>query len=169
MKSLITKLNLDKRKIVFWILTLICMIVIFCFSSKNADDSTKESHKVGKTIGYIVEYDFQDWTEDAQERYAAKIDHPVRKTAHFLEYMLLGSLATYAWFDAKYKKWVRLLVPFLVGALYSMTDELHQMLVSGRAGMITDVLLDSSGVITGVLLASLVILAIRKYMGASIR
>lgn len=164
MKSLITKLNLNKRKIVFWILTLICMIIIFCFSAKNADDSTKESHRVGKTVGYIVEYDFQDWTPDAQERYAEKIDHPVRKTAHFMEYMLLGSLATYAWYDEKYRKWIRLAVPFAIGAVYSMTDELHQMLVSGRAGMITDVLLDSSGVLTGVLLSSLVLLAIRKYM-----
>ncbi len=140
------------------------MIIIFCYSSKNADDSTEDSHKVGKTIGYIAEYDFQDWTEDAQERYAAKIDHPVRKTAHFLEYMLLGSLATYAWFDEKYKKCIRLVVPFLIGALYSISDELHQMLVSGRAGMFTDVMLDCSGVLTGVLIASLIILGIRKYM-----
>lgn len=164
MKSLITKLNLNKRKIVFWILTLICMIIIFCFSAKNADDSTKESHRVGKTVGYIVEYDFQEWTADAQERYAEKIDHPVRKTAHFMEYMLLGSLATNAWYDEKYRKWIRLAVPFAIGAVYSMTDELHQLLVSGRAGMITDILLDCSGVLTGVLLSSLVLLAIRKYM-----
>ena len=164
MKALITKLNLNRRKKIFWVLTLICMIVIFCFSSKNAEDSTEDSHKVGKTIGYIVEYDFQEWTPDAQERYAERIDHPVRKTAHFLEYMLLGSLAAYAWYDAKYRKHIKVLVPFGIGAVYAMTDELHQILVSGRAGMVTDVLLDSSGVLLGVILASLVMLGVTKYL-----
>ena len=84
--------DLDKRKKIFWCLTIVWMAVIFIFSSKDADTSTVESHEVGKFIGYMTEYDFPQWTPDAQERYAEKIDHPIRKTAHFLEYMLLGSL-----------------------------------------------------------------------------
>lgn len=157
-----TRLDLNKRKILFWILSLICMIIIFCFSSKNADESTVESHKIGKTIGHMVKKDFDKWPEEKQEAYAIKIDHPVRKAAHFIEYMTLGFLLTAAWYDKKYRKIVRIMVPFLIGAVYSMSDEIHQTLVSGRAGMITDVLLDSTGVITGVILSSLFIKIITK-------
>ena len=91
------------RKIIFWILAIAMMVMIFVFSSKTADDSTEESHRVGKFIGYMLEYDFQNWTEDAQNRYAQKYDHVIRKTAHFLEYMTLAILIFGAVYDSPYE------------------------------------------------------------------
>ena len=41
------------------------------------------------------------------------------------------------------------------GALYACTDELHQIRTDGRSGQFTDVLLDSCGVLAGVLLGVL--------------
>ena len=38
---------------------------------------------------------------------------------------------------------------FLAGTAYAVTDELHQLFVPGRAGMISDVLIDSLGVLFG--------------------
>ena len=158
MKNLVDKIKkLELRKKIFWVLTIACMITIFIFSSKDADASTKDSHEIGKMVGYVTIYDFDRWTEDAQERYAAKIDHPVRKTAHFLEYMLLGQLITAAWYDNKKKRSSNMGVPVIIGAAYAVTDEIHQLVVSGRAGMFTDVLLDSAGVVAGMLLMSLLI------------
>lgn len=155
------KLNI--RKTVFIILAVLCMGVIFYFSSMNADDSTEESHELGKFVGYIVEYDFQNWSPDAQERYAAKLDHPIRKTAHFLEYMLLGILLTGALYEKKRSRKQKILYPFIIGALYAVSDELHQFFVgSGRACEVTDMLLDSGGVIVGILLAILNIVIFRK-------
>ena len=49
-----------------------------------------------------------------------------------------------------------------IGAMYACTDELHQLITDGRSGQWTDVLLDSGGVLTGVLAASLILLAIRR-------
>ena len=146
--------KLNKRKLIFWILSILCMMTIFYFSSKNADDSTEESHKVGKAVGRVIEPDFEKWTYEEQEAYAARIDFPVRKAAHFLEYAILGTLLSMAWNDTRKKKASNILVPFFIGSLYSVTDELHQLLVSGRAGQIRDVLIDSSGVIFGVIIAS---------------
>ena len=148
---------MSKRKVVFWILSILCMLVIFAFSSKNADDSTVESHKVGKAIGRVVEPDFEKWTDDEQEAYAARIDFPVRKAAHFLEYTILGTLLGLAWIDSKKSRRMSVFVPFAIGALYSITDELHQLLVAGRAGQLRDVLIDSSGVLTGVFIAILIL------------
>ena len=112
-------------------LAVLCMGVIFYFSSMNADDSTEESHELGKFVGYVVEYDFQNWSPDAQERYAAKLDHPIRKTAHFLEYMLLGILLTGALYEKKRSRKQKILYPFIIGALYAVSDELHQLHFAG--------------------------------------
>ena len=38
----------------------------------------------------------------------------------------------------------------VVGILYAVTDEMHQMLVSGRVASVFDVLIDSVGVFCGV-------------------
>ena len=51
---------------------------------------------------------------------------------------------------------------FITGTAYAGTDELHQLLIDGRSGQWTDVLLDSAGAMTGVLLAALALYLIRK-------
>lgn len=161
-KSIIpTKLNNENtgirnmRKLVFLILSLAWMIVIFWYSSRNSELSTEDSQSVALTIGDITINDFDQWTTEAQYEYAASIDHPVRKAAHFSEYMLLGILLFGAWYDSDRKKSKNFLVPFIIGSLYAASDELHQLLISGRAGMFSDVLIDSSGVFAGVLLSML--------------
>ena len=165
MNKIIDKIkNLGRRKTVFWIPAIAIMIVIFVFSSRNADDSTGDSHRIGIFIGYITQYDFDRWTEDAQIRYAEKLDHPIRKTAHFLEYMTLAECLTAAWYDSKKKRISNMGVPVAIGVVYAALDEVHQLFVSGRAGMFSDVLLDSCGVITGMLIVSLIIGLFRKYM-----
>ena len=50
-----------------------------------------------------------------------------------------------------------------IAVLYSVTDEIHQMFVPGRACMFTDILIDSAGALTGVLLFAAVWFPIHKY------
>ena len=47
------------------------------------------------------------------------------------------------------------LLYWLIGSFYAASDELHQLFVPGRSGEIKDVLLDSLGVLLGVLLLGL--------------
>lgn len=42
-----------------------------------------------------------------------------------------------------------------ISTAYAATDEFHQIFVPGRAGMVTDVMIDSSGALAGILLAAL--------------
>lgn len=155
------KLNI--RKTVFVFLSLLCMAGIFYFSSMNADDSTKESHSVGKFIGYVFEYDFENWSPGAQERYAAKLDYPVRKVAHFLEYTILGILLTGVFYEKKRSRKQKYLIPFVIGALYAVSDEIHQLFVgSGRACQFMDMVIDSGGVLMGILIVCLNIAIINK-------
>ncbi len=162
-------LNISKRKIIFIILSVLWMIVIFWYSSRNSELSTSDSQAVGLTIGNITIDDFEQWTTDEQYQYAASIDHPVRKIAHFSEYCILGILLMGAWYDSNKKKAVIVLFPFLTGLIYAATDELHQLLVSGRAGMVSDVIIDGSGVLAGVLLSMLLIFIIKTLRSGAIR
>ena len=76
----------------------------------------------------------------------------VRKCAHFTEYMVLGILATHA-FDFEGRHTFDVLLPTAVFLLLIPSiDETIQLFVPGRAGMITDVMIDCCGAATGVVL-----------------
>ena len=67
----------------------------------------------------------------------------LRKFAHLTEYAILGALLLRAI--------QRPAVAILVGALYAVTDEVHQHFVRGRHAAWYDVLIDTLGVSIGVL------------------
>lgn len=76
----------------------------------------------------------------------------VRKCAHFTEYLVLGILATHA-FDFEGRRTFDVLLPTAVFLLLIPSiDETIQLFVPGRAGMITDVMIDCCGAATGVVL-----------------
>lgn len=72
----------------------------------------------------------------------------LRKIAHFTEFAALGMCL--AWlFGMLRKAWG---VPLLCGAAAACIDEGLQSLSPGRAPMVLDVLIDSSGVLAGIVL-----------------
>ena len=75
-------------------------------------------------------------------------EHVVRKTAHFTEYAILGVLYL---LTARSRGSLRgrLTLPLFWGLLTPVADESLQLLVEGRSGQLTDVLLDFSGVLAG--------------------
>ena len=133
MKSL-----LNKRKEIFLSLAIIWMLVIFVFSAQKSEESTKLSNGAGRYVVTTVnEVMDKGWDEEKVEEYALAIDHPVRKLAHATEYAILALL----WFGALGSKLQAVVIAFL----YACTDEFHQLFVPGRAGLFTDVLIDTSG------------------------
>lgn len=94
--------------------------------------------------------------------YAKFVEFFIRKGAHFGTYFLLGA----SWFiglNMKIKQ------PFLIGIVawltatgYAGLDEYHQMLTGGRTPLFQDVMLDSIGALTAVILCLLVI-SIKKF------
>lgn len=133
MKSL-----LNKRKEIFLSLAIIWMLVIFVFSAQKSEESTKLSNGAGRYVVTTVnEVMDKGWDEETVEEYALAIDHPVRKLAHATEYAILALL----WFGALGSKPQAVVIAFLSAC----TDEFHQLFVPGRAGLFTDVLIDTSG------------------------
>ena len=77
----------------------------------------------------------------------------LRKGAHFTAYLLLGLFIAF-WQDAKTLK--EYLLCLFFSFLYALSDELHQRFVPGRSGELRDVLIDTTGAFTGLLLLSIV-------------
>ncbi|RKI37320.1 VanZ family protein [bacterium D16-51] len=144
------------RKKVFTCLVLFWMIVIFAFSARNADTSSKDSSRIGMLVGKIFIKDFQEWDFQKKDSFAKKIDHPVRKTAHATEYAVLGILLFGALYQPGRQKKREAFFSWGIGTFYAATDEIHQLFVPGRSGQVTDVLLDSCGAAAGVLFCLLI-------------
>jgi VanZ family protein len=70
-------------------------------------------------------------------------DLALRKVAHAAEFAVLGLLLMRAAGDTR--------LALVGGILYALSDELHQHFVPGRLGSPLDVLIDSVGVLVGVL------------------
>ena len=155
-------------------------LVIFAMSAQTADKSTELSMGiVWHIIGFIVP-GYDQMSPADQLYWQQMLDHPVRKTAHFLEYALLGALtmnmvvrierdrhagaadagapALAAGMPTAGMPALRQLelVAWALATGYAVGDEIHQVFVPGRAFMVTDILIDSAGILVGVLLAALI-------------
>lgn len=125
------------------------MLVIFVFSAQKSEESTKLSNGAGRYVVTTVnEVMDKGWDEEKVEEYALAIDHPVRKLAHATEYAILALL----WFGVLGSKPQAVVIAFL----YACTDEFHQLFVPGRAGLFTDVLIDTSGALAAMIIAWLI-------------
>lgn len=123
-----------KLSITFWVLTVLCMGVIFYFSSRTADESASQS-------GALLEFFIKLFGDNGVT------DFIVRKSAHFLEFTGLCVLFNSAWYFTKGKKCV--LISILCTSLYAVTDEVHQIFVDGRSCELRDWAIDTSGAIVG--------------------
>lgn len=141
---------------IFAILAVCWMAVIFAFSAKDADESTKESNRITDLIGRIVYDDYDNLSEEKKQEFIDKTDHIVRKTAHSTEYALLGILLVNAGLGLKNKKKRTVAgISFSIASAYAASDEIHQLFVPGRAGMVTDWMIDSVGAAVGIILVLL--------------
>lgn len=133
------------------------MFCIFFFSSQTADDSAAKSHTVSICIATIMVthdcFDINSSKISSEQRqkildFAENIHGKVRKIAHVTEYCLLGVLLVFN-FVIWYKK-SNYMLSLGIGILYAISDEFHQTFISGRACQISDVFLDSLGVMLGI-------------------
>ena len=101
------------------------------------------------TLAHLVEgISHKDLSADTLEAW----HHIIRKCAHFTEYAVLGMTVVYA-FGERLKKAKRIIpIALAICAFYAVTDEFHQHFVPMRVGSISDVLLDSAGALTGIVI-----------------
>ena len=139
------------KKFILTLATILWMGVIFSFSAKPAEESGEMSRSVGRMAGKIFVSDFANWSESRRTEFAEGIDYPLRKCAHVTEYAIFGALLMLTMMS--YGNALRdcLIWSFSIAVFYAAVDEFHQLFVAGRGGRLTDVLIDSLGVVIGIL------------------
>lgn len=155
-----------KLKHFSWLPAVIIMGIIFCFSSKPAEVSGENSLAISRTIIKIYEQATATPIEAPEmTRTLDRVDHIVRKTAHFMEYAVLAAAIALHFTLWKEGRGWRLGMPVLITALYAATDEFHQTFVPGRSGQFSDVVLDSCGAVAGVIFFAIFLYIAEKQWG----
>ena len=138
------------------ITTLIAIFVtIFGFSNQNSETSAGLSQKV---TNFVVEFvpSIKNMPEKEKEQAEYIIEKVIRKIAHYSIYTLVGILLMALMSTYKIKELDRIAISMIIGVIYAATDEIHQAFVPGRGPLVTDVILDSIGVLTGICIVLLV-------------
>ena len=151
--------NSSQKQLLRWLLPIIWMAVIFSFSAKPADQSDHMSLSVGGFVGRVFVENFEQKSKEEQQAFAEKLNYPIRKAAHGTEYAILSCLLLFALWKYSFTKRAKYVLAFLITAVYAASDEFHQLFVQGRSCQVTDVMIDSSGALVGLL----IVFGIRKW------
>lgn len=147
-------------KWVFWALAVLIMILIFMFSSQEANSSQKTSEGFTKKI-LSVSKSFNSLTEFQQQTVIEKVQFSVRKAAHFSVYTALG-ISLLSAMLLTFKNRFLWLYSFIVSVLYAISDEIHQWFVPGRSCRVGDVFIDSMGALSGILIVLIIVTLIKN-------
>ena len=134
-------------KIVLWGLVLFMACVIFTFSSQPAKQSNSVSKGITRKIVDTLPQT-KHKTEKQKQKIVNKINHYVRKLAHFTAFFFFGLFllsAILLTYSNKYSVIKIILMSAIIALLYAISDEIHQMFVPERGPQVKDVLIDFSG------------------------
>ena len=142
-------------RIVLFILILTTFITIFRFSSQDGQTSSSLSKEVTEKVTKRINK-IQNLEETERKNVLSRIEKIIRKIAHFSLYTIVGILLMSLACTYEFTEFKRGGISFLIGLMYACLDELHQFFISERSAQITDVMIDSMGVLFGILLVMLI-------------
>lgn len=152
-----------KKKYIAKILLAIWLLIIFYFSSRNGSDSTEQSNQVAYSIiNFIESITNHVFSENEISNFLTNWIFIIRKSAHFIEYFILGILTINVYRYYKELQIKKIYIPVLFCFIYSISDEIHQLFVVGREARVLDVFIDTSGSLIGILLFYLIYKKIRN-------
>ena len=130
-----------------------------------SNDSLTTSNIVGELIYKIYQLFIpSQYSMDVTE-FLQRYIPLIRKLAHFTEFAILGILF-YINIDF-YEDRKRIMFSILLSVLSAISDEIHQLFVLNRYCSVYDMLIDSLGAITGVILFHLIISLWKKHFISS--
>lgn len=168
--TILQQVKKNSKKLLISLLSVLFLVklytVIWALSAQNSDDSSSLSMEVAMMLTHDIEK-------------AMKIEFPIRKTAHFSEYMAMGVFIYGIWccwlnpwlFRLKeiFAKKIQddcaqinlkrqtflikrcMFINILWVTISAAADEFHQSFVPGRSPQVTDVLIDTIGGAFGLL------------------
>lgn len=135
------------------VLLLALYVVIFGFSAQDAEQSGSLSRRISEgCIEFLNSLSGGHWSAAFVDDLSEYFEHPIRKLAHFSEYMCMGILVYLVWRPWLERKRRMYCLVVLWVFLSGTFDEIHQLFVPGRWCSLADVLLDTCGGAFGLLL-----------------
>jgi len=90
------------------------------------------------------------------------LHHFIRKNAHFFIYLILGVLVKNALNSSGIMGFKAIGIGLVICVGYAFSDEIHQLVVPGRGGQLSDVVIDSCGAGLGIMLQILFVKLLSK-------
>lgn len=141
------------------VIIILWIIVIFMFSNQPSIKSNTTSDHVTETITSTITTITKEGqiTKEKQKQININTRTIVRKTAHFTAFSILGILSFLVLKDLnKLKTKYLIILSIAFCFIYACSDEIHQIFISGRTGLILDVLIDTLGASFGILIIYLI-------------
>ena len=138
-------------RVIFTIALLACIAYIFRNSLQTGAESSLRSQAVMETVNETL----------GRVHLGPLSEHTIRKLAHFLEFTMEGfllmlCLRVYTAHFVRHMSW-----PLLIGMGTALMDETIQVFIPNRTSLVTDVWIDMMGVVTGLLVALIILLILR--------
>lgn len=139
------------KRIIFGILLLFWLWVMYSFSAKTGAQSSSTSGGLTRKLLNLFYPQYKSFPQEVSMKIFETTNFILRKTAHFLEYMILAEIAA-EFMDTFFEKslnWKQALTVVILCGIFATSDEIHQMFVGGRSPQVKDVILDTIGAIVG--------------------
>ena len=125
----------------YWVPVLTWMLVIFA-ASTDLMSAEHTSRFLGPFLRWLI--------PDIPLATIATVQFVVRKTAHVVEYAVLGALLLRATaLGGEKAGWTRVALALLLAASWAAIDEFHQSFLASRTGTPKDVMIDTAGALLG--------------------
>jgi VanZ family protein len=139
------KMNQNKKRVIFYVVILFWLSIIFVLSSQPVSKSNALSKKITEIVINSAERAAPNSNFDFD-----RTNHLIRKNAHFFSYLILGILIINLMKKSKMGRFKIFIISISFCIVYAISDEFHQIFVSGRGAQIKDVLIDSAGSLMGI-------------------
>ncbi|MCR8635912.1 VanZ family protein [Paenibacillus radicis (ex Xue et al. 2023)] len=157
--------NTRRMTLTHWVPTLIVMAVIFVLSSQSYEQQsikTQLTLAVHRTIlnDYLssIQIHYGSLTIDGyKDGPGGVLEFILRKLAHVIEYFLLSiTLLRGIRCTTKLRLSNAIMITVLISVSFAITDEIHQLYSIDRGSRPQDIVIDSLGVLIGILAYGLV-------------
>lgn len=146
----------SNKKLFSFLLVLVWMIVIFNFSNQNGTKSTNTSDIVtSMVVNVTTNATNKEYTREEVKKKVEDSTFYIRKTAHFTEYLILGILVLNLLSNYGKINKRMLLLALIFCYLYAVSDEIHQIFITGRTAKFLDTLIDGTGALIGITMFSI--------------
>ena len=151
---------------IYAVASVLMMLLIFTMSSQVGEVSQSESDPIAEFLARLFILGYTGLATSDQQAFFHICSVLVRKSGHVAEYAALSACVCAAVRQSLLLRseesvsngngmrqvfWKAAGIGIAISIAYAATDEFHQLFVPGRAGLATDVLVDSIGIIVAAL------------------